>query len=301
MELRFHQIAIPPELTDSMPEDPHAALIQLSGMIPKALNALPIPIGDGSRMASDRAASPGVLDLPILCEHYMGGSEDFLTALLHLMMPRPNTLQIPRFSLYPLIRGVIESSGQTVWVLGAAAQRERFRRLLQVQKDELKNDIRWVRVRTRPQDSDTAEIRGQLDAIRKDAEHKRRTRWRGLLDSAAALGIDRSEFEHGLPEGYEGVIRQAVDEQGLDFQHGRWSAATWVFLSGLSHPSMSRAWAGSVREQGEISPDGSMVVRSEADPARIRDGLGLAVILHVRAVLLWKKACAAPSAPGGAG
>ena len=39
-------------------------------------------------MASDRAASPGVLDLPILCEHYLGGSEDFLTALLHLMVPR---------------------------------------------------------------------------------------------------------------------------------------------------------------------------------------------------------------------
>jgi len=295
---RHHQIPIPPKLGDTMPDDPHQGLLQLVREVPGVLDAAPVPIGEGSRMASDRAASTGLIDLPIMCEHYLGGSEDFLTALVRLMTPRPNTVEIPRFSLYPLIRGVIESSGQTVWVLGPEDQRQRFVRLLQLQRDELKNDVRWIKVRTRIQDSDSTEVRRQLDAIRTEADRKRQQRWQGLLGAAATLGIEQSEFEGGLPGGYEQVIREAVGEQQLDFQNGRWSAAQWVFVSGMSHPSMSRAWAGSINTPGEVGPDGLIPILKEPNPALIRDALGLALSLHARALVLWKQTCAAPSPPG---
>lgn len=295
---RYHQIPIPPELGDTMPEDPHQGLTQLVREVPGVLEAPRVPIGEGSRMASDRAASSGLIDLPTMCEHYLGGSDDFMTALSLLMMPRPNTFQLPRFSLYPLIRGVIESSGQTVWVLGPDDRRVRFVRLLQLQQTELKNDVRWIRVRTRVQDSDEAEVRSQLDAIRTAADRKRQQRWQGLLDAAASLGIEQSEFEGGLPGGYESVIREAVGEQGLDFQNGRWSAAQWVFVSGMSHPSMSRAWSGSIQNPGEVGPDGLIPVLSEPNPTVVRDAFGLALALHVRALVLWKQACAVPTPPG---
>jgi hypothetical protein len=291
---RRHQIPIPPELGDTMPEDPHQALIQLVRELPGILEAPPVPIGEGSRMASDRAASTGLIDLPTMCEHYLGGSEDFMTALSILMMPGPNTFQLPRFSLYPLIRGVIESSGQTVWVLGPDNQRVRFVRLLQLQQAELKNDVKWVRVRTRIQDSDDSEVRSELDAIRTRADRARQQRWQGLLDAAEPFGIQQSEFEGGLPGGYESVVREAVGEQGLDYQNGRWCAAQWVFISGMSHPSMSRAWAGSINTPGEVRPDGLIPILKEPNPARIRDAFGLAFRLHVRALVLWKQACAAP-------
>ena len=131
--------------------------------------------------------------------------------------------------------------------------------------------------RTRVQDSDEAEVRSQLDAIRTAADRKRQQRWQGLLDAAASLGIEQSEFEGGLPGGYESVIREAVGEQGLDFQNGRWSAAQWVFVSGMSHPSMSRAWSGSIQNPGEVGPDGLIPVLSEPNPTVVRDAFGLAL------------------------
>jgi hypothetical protein len=190
---------------------------------------------------------------------------------------------------------VIESSGQTVWVLGPEEQRERFRRLLQLQKAELDYDVRYTDALTRPRDDDTPKFRSFGNAQRREGEKKRRKRWRRLLDTAALIGIEQSEFEHGLTGGYEAVIREAADEHNIDRDfHGRQCASTWVYISGLSHPSMWRAWGGSIHEPGELGPDGYMPVWSEANPAITRDSLGIAMALHVKAVQLWLQACAPP-------
>ena len=270
----------------SQPDDLANDLIELVGWILTARDGKLIPISDGSRMAADLLAGTDVINLPMLCDHYLGGSADFLTALVELTNPRPNTLQLPRFALYPLIRGVIESSGQTVWVLGPDDRRERFRRLLQLQKAELDYDGRYIDARTRPRDDDTREFRSQLDALRRETKQKRRLRWESLLDAAAVLGIGQAEFQHGVPGGYQSVIREAVDEQGLDgIWHGRKGTGIWMFISGLSHPSMSRGWAGSITKPGEVTPDGYVSFSSEANPIVVRDGIHLAVGLHMRAVL----------------
>jgi hypothetical protein len=131
--------------------------------------------------------------------------------------------------------------------------------------------------------------------MREEAEGKRRKRWRRLLDAAAVLGINQSEFEHGVRGGYESIVREAADEQDLDRDfHGRQCASIWMFVSGLSHPSMSRAWAGSINEPDEVGPDGLKPVRSEADPVVVRDALRVAVGLHLRAIRLWKRTPALP-------
>ena len=277
-------------------DDPRTAILDLlTDAIPKLFGALPIPIANGSRMAGDKTAAPDLLDLPQLCEHYLGCSEDHLLAIRLLMQPEPNTLQLPRFALYPLIRAVMESSGQVVWVLGAEDRDERFRRMLRLQKFELDSDRRYVDALTRPRDDDTREFRSFAAAEQSQFADKRQKRWRRLLDAGAAVGLDQAEFEHGLSIGYEGMIREVADEQKLDRDfHGRQCASIWTFISGLGHPSVSRAWAGSINEPGEVGPDGTMFVRSEANPAIVRDALGLATFLHVRAILLWKAACAAP-------
>jgi hypothetical protein len=159
-EVRFHQL--------SDDDEPRQKLIELLGMIRTTMRAWPIPISDGSRLAVDRAATDGfLLDLPTMCEHYLGGSDDFFGGLLALMEPRPKTLQLPRFALYPLIRGVIESSGQTAWVLGPGDQGERFRRLLQLQMDEVKHDRKYIKAHTESRDDDSAEMRSFTNRIRR--------------------------------------------------------------------------------------------------------------------------------------
>jgi hypothetical protein len=288
-EVRFR------EMSDD--DEPWQKLIELLAMIRSTMDALPVPICDGSRLADDRAATKGfLLDLPTICEHYLFGSEDFLGGLLALMQPRPNTLQLPRFALYPLIRGVIESSGQTAWVLGPAAdQSARFRRLLQLQMDELRHDRKYIKAHTHPRDDDPPEIRSFTNKMRRTEVGKLDIRRKGLLDAAAHLNIAQAEIEDGVSGGYAALIRETVDEQAVDTHwHGRQGAGTWMFISGLSHPSMSRAWSASIHEPGEVGPDDIMPVRFEANPLIVYDGLRFAVALHARAIRLWKAAASAP-------
>jgi hypothetical protein len=277
-------------------DDPRKAILDLlDDAFPKLFDALPIAIAGGSRMAEDKAATPDLLDLPQICEHYLGCSEDHLLAIRLLMQPQPKTLQLPRFALYPLIRAVMESSGQVMWVLSPDDRHERFRRLLQIQKAELDYDVGYVDALTRLRDDDTSTFRSFANGQLRESACKRRLRWRRLLDAGATVGVDQTEFGSGLTGGYQAVICQAADEQELDRDfRGRQCGSTWAFVSGLSHPSMSRAWAGSINEPGEVGPDGTMFVRSEANPTVVRDALRLAIFLHVRAILLWKDACVAP-------
>jgi hypothetical protein len=77
-------------------DDSRSELIELLDISRQIMDAASIPISDGSRMASDQAATEGTpIDLAMMCVHYLGGSEDFLASLQQLMQPQPNTLQIP--------------------------------------------------------------------------------------------------------------------------------------------------------------------------------------------------------------
>jgi hypothetical protein len=67
-----------------------------------------------------------------------------------------------------LIRGVIEASGQIVWVLGPEDQRERFLRLLQLQKSELDYDGKYIDTRTELHEDDPAEVESKINAFREN-------------------------------------------------------------------------------------------------------------------------------------
>ena len=288
------------QLNPMLTDDPHESLFRLLRAVPTTIGAVPTPIKDGSRMAEDRDAAPDLLNLPMMCHTYLAGSANFLQGLYRIMRPRPKVLEVPRMATYPLIRGVIESSAQTVWLLGPGERRERLRRLLQLEKAEMDHDGRYIKVGTVPHDEDTHKQRSDINKVRASAEKARRVRWKRLCDAAAVLGIDQSEFEHGLVGGYDAMISQAIAQEyerdkgqdpGNDSPwQGRYSASVWFFISGMSHPSMSRAWAGSLQEHGEIEEDGLASVKWSANPVIIRDALSLALRLHMRALRLWAEA-----------
>jgi hypothetical protein len=113
-----------------------------------------------------------------------------------------------------------------------------------------------------------------------------------------------------VPGSYEAMITQAMAEMH-DLDHGdhaagtesqwvgRFSASVWAFISGMSHPSMSRGWAGSLHEPGEIGPMATCKSRPRANPTIIRDALSLALRLHMRALRLWKEASDPPAGGNG--
>jgi hypothetical protein len=63
---------------------------------------------------------------------------------------------------------------------------------------------------------------------------------------------------------------------------------------------MYRQWSGSIRKPAEVRPDGKLAVQFGADPTLVRDGLGLAVVLHECSVALWLKACTSSGSEAGA-
>jgi hypothetical protein len=269
-------------------------IIRMVEGIPRFVGLTPPPISDGSRMAADRDATQSLrINLPIACVHYLESSAEFLGSLHQLMLPRPKELRLWRFSTYPMLRAVMESSGQTAWVLGPQQQRDRVLRLLQILKDELNYDGKTVDVQTDPLDDDPPEMRAEIQAYRRDTAPRRRMRLEWLRETAAGLGIDEAEFAHGIPGGYTGMLRQVGTEFGFDGPwRGRSLAGGWMFVSGLSHPSFHRSFGSSINETSEV--DGEFVVWTRPDPKFVFRTLKGAINIHFTAMQLFEQACAAP-------
>lgn len=272
-----------------------ALIIAMLEGIPRHVAQRTLPeINEGSRMAADVAATQSLrLNLATACAHYLDSSTELFESLYQLMLPRPRNLQLLRFSVYPLLRGIIEANGQTAWVLGPDDRRMRVLRLLQILRDELLYDGKTVDVQNRLLEDDPPEMRSLTQANIRDAAPRRAARWEWLRETAANLGIEEAEFVGGVPGGYEALLRQVGAEQGIDGEwRGRSCAGTWMFVSGLTHPSFSRAFGSSILESEEI--DGEFVYWSRADPKFIFRTLKAAINLHMTALRLWTESCAAP-------
>lgn len=211
------------------------------------------------------------------------------------MLPRPKELNLLRFSIYPMFRAVMESSGQTAWVLGPETQRDRVLRLLQILKDELIYDGRTIDVQTEAFDDDPSDMRAQLQAVRRDGAPKRRMRLQWLRETAAGLGIDEAEFAQGIPGGYLSLLREVGAEQGVDGPwRGRSCAGGWMFVSGLSHPSFHRSLGSSINKSEEV--DGQYVVWTRPDPRFAFRMLKAVINIHITAMRLFHQAFTAPTA-----
>jgi hypothetical protein len=275
----------------------HAVIIRILEGIPTRFVGREVrEAAVGSRMAADIAATRSLrLTLTMACAHYLDSSTELLGSLHQLMLPRPKDLQLHRFSLYPLLRGVIEASGQTAWVLGPADdQRRRILRLLQILRNELLYDGKTVDVQNRLLEDDPPEMRSLVQANLRDAAPRRAMRWKWLRETAANLGIDQTEFEHGIPGGYEALLREVGAEQSIDGKwRGRSLAGGWMFVSGQTHPSFSRSVGSAINEPEEI--DGEFIYWSRTDPKYIFRTLKAAIQLHMTALKLWEEACVAPA------
>jgi hypothetical protein len=291
------------KLSTELYEDPHKTLIELRSTFRRIVRSTPTPIGEGSRMAGDQDVAPDLISLPNLCQHYISGSNDFLSTLHRILPSRSGRVEIPRYSAYPLIRGMIEHSAQAVWLLGPADRRERFVRLLQVQKSEMDYDRRYIDSTSSTahlRADDTPEMRSQAAKVQREAKAVRNRRTEKLAAIGEVLGIGKDEFEHGVQGGYEAIVYHAFSESHLmdsandeNESHwmGRYAASVWMFVSGLAHPSVSRAWANA--ESGR--PDGSLdAVETASNPIIVRDSLLVALRLQAYAFVLWKSACTTP-------
>ncbi|MET8428324.1 hypothetical protein [Nocardia sp. NPDC004860] len=271
--------------TRSKPTDPvRLEIVELLDMIPGLIDLPDFEIVEGSRMALDRSATT-LIDLPWMVNHFLMAASEHLRTLHLIMRPVHRTLLMPRVASYPIMRAAMEASSQALWVVGAEEQRTRFLRILQLEKSEMDYNWRYVAALTEEVPTDGPGGRSRNERIRREAAPKKKRRWKRMQDLADAFGIEQTEFENGCP-GYGEIIRESVNEQGLD---GRFCYAIWMYVSGICHSSASRVFAGSRNIRSEDAESELTSVYTEVDPKLVRDALQIALRLQISALALTKE------------
>lgn len=189
-----------------------------------------------SQMAADDEASAW-MQISHMVAHCMSMSIDNLRSIHALVLPTPERLVLPQYAHYPMLRAALESSSQALWIVEPAAQQERVRRLLQVRVSEIKHDWDLAKATTHVAGLSTSAPTSTVDRVRQSMRMTHDQHIAATKRIAARNGIDFDDIRHGRP-GYAEIIDQAMTHMGDLALAG---SAVWRVISGLSHPSMSRA------------------------------------------------------------
>ena len=125
------------------------------------------------------------------------------------------------------------------------------------------------------------------DAVEKDKSARLLAEIRRCSD---ALGLDWGTVSSGSPA-METIIRRVG---GAGNVPGEYAASVWKVLSGLSHPSASRAIRHAHVEELAETPAGLISVRVTGSPEQTHQGLAVAAGLFMEAVLLYQRRLVAP-------
>lgn len=188
-----------------------------------------------SEMAMDDAAT-GWLRLSSSVHMAMQHSADTLQALHRLIPPNGET-PIPFVSHYAVARSGIEASALALWLLGPDDPKVRIARHLRNIMREVEEETSFGR-RAVEASRHYPEI-GTNAAI--DKERKRMKAWRKKrleevqrIASAAGIEVPPGDWQVGFAE----IVRDATEGTNLP---GIFGEIVWRELSGLTHPSLSRA------------------------------------------------------------
>lgn len=199
-------------------------------------------------------------------------------------------LEVPLHAHYPVIRAMTEGAALAKWILAPDDQRERVRRSLSCPVTEEKQDQRlYTAQRTAivlhtPPLQPVMEHVDLLEAEKSD----------GLLAEVRrcsdALCLDWGTVSSGAP-GMETIIRRVGEAGDVP---GEYAASVWKVLSGLSHPSASRAIRHAHIEELAETPEGVVSVRVTASLEQTHHGLAVAAGLFMEAVLIYQRRLIAP-------
>ncbi|GAA5036182.1 hypothetical protein GCM10025738_22790 [Microbacterium fluvii] len=190
---------------------------------------------------------------------FLGMSADNLRVVRDILL-RDGEMAVPMYGHYPVIRSVIEASALAKWISEPTDQAERLRRSFSARVADLNEDRALHEEAMK-----SAALFGGMDTSvlkRGDESFKEGdTKARRLIrELCGEQGISWSRVNQGLP-GYATIIR-AVG--GAGEIPGNYAASVWRIISGLSHPSASRATRYSAIEVLGESDHGVMNARLSA-------------------------------------
>ncbi|WP_210481099.1 hypothetical protein [Naasia sp. SYSU D00948] len=202
-----------------------------------------VPPAHGSRLHQDDELTHPFQNshLVSLC---LGMSIDALRTLRAVVTAEEGHLTLPQYGHYPLIRQSLEASSQAIWLMAPEDRRERVLRNLTARASELLHDKALIETYT-----DISRARNKAERSRMASGQRAFSKQRRIKDKytraiAGPLGIDRDEYTKRLH--YGDIVEEAGTHIGLQ---GHLSRGLWQLVSGLTHPSASRALAtGSIEE-----------------------------------------------------
>lgn len=234
---------------------------------------------EGSSLARDDE-----LTRPFQTGHLVGfclsQSLDMLRTIRNVVIDPadPSQLRMPMVGLYPLIRGALEASSMACWVLRPQDRETRLERSLRARWSDIVQDRQLVLTFTESAPADPPAQKKEHSKMRQKYAKTVSQKKRLLGSVAQAAGVDLVRIREPLS------FEQIVGYAGSDGVGERRQAAVWRLLSGLSHPSASRAATFSrleeQRDSGGDTIEALMTVR--IDTALM--GLEAAALAHVTAL-----------------
>ncbi|QIZ97777.1 hypothetical protein [Leifsonia sp. PS1209] len=207
-------------------------------------------------------AQLGPFQLSHLVGHCLAVSLDAQrTVLLVLRNPETGGLRVPMIGLYPLLRTVMEANSLAIWLLMPDDRAERLRRAIRARMDDVKHDTSFSVAATEVEVGDDKPTLSRKNKMRRDREKSARETKRQLRDLATQAGISVDDVNVGLP-GFGSIIGEAAPALGLSTNIPK---ATWHFVSGLTHPSLSRSVMGSNVEWVDEDPTSQALFTANFD------------------------------------
>lgn len=191
----------------------------------------------GSELAADDAATAW-MQLSHLVNVFLNMAADNLRAFRDLIgADDDGNFTLPLYAHYPVLRSALEAAAHAKWILKPDSQQERVTRMLQARTTDLKRDDELHEETLK-----AAVLHGSTDAdlirrgeqAHRDARTKAKTK---IRDIAGTLDLERGRIGSGLPN----IITILRNTGQLADVPGQYVSSIWKIMSGLAHPSASRA------------------------------------------------------------
>lgn len=182
-------------------------------------------------------------------------SADNLRAFRDLIRPEGKLL-IPQLAHYSLLRSALEGGSLALWILHPDDPADRIGRLLRAAAAELDDDNALSKqvIDALARDPDRPMSNAAIDKARKQHRQRNQEHSRQIRRVASAFGLaDPTSTRWKV--GYAEIVRDATAATGVKPHFGE---TTWRMISGLCHPSLTRATARSNVEEILDNGDGTL-------------------------------------------
>lgn len=252
-------------------------MVESFGMSPKFWDIV-APGSDLDR--DDQVTRP--LQSSHLVAHCLAATVDHLQTARHII-DRDGTgnFTLPMNGLFPVLRSALESASLAIWLLQPEDHRERIRRSVAARWDEMLHDDRAVLAMTEAEPGDGPAERSFKAKGRRENSKQIRARKSELREIATKAGLSDENYVKGLP-GYGAIVGAASSTLHFSAPMLR---GMWHLISGLTHPSVSRAMT--MHKVTEVSRRGDAVsALFTVRPERVAMALDAACLSHLHALAL---------------